>query len=139
MKAEFIPHTPMKLLLEPHYFDFNNSKLKIPSGFAFDGASIPRIFSFLLKPNDTDSLIAWLEHDFLYSNISWEVKRKDADILFMLKLSPLLTRLFVYIWVRTWGWYSFKRDRNYQKYKIQIEKARKNHKLTSLTKQLWIR
>ena len=125
MKAEFIRHTPMKLLIEPYYFDYKWEKLKIPSGFAFDGASIPRIFSFLLKPNDTDSTIAGLEHDFLYSKISWAIDRKDADLFFILKLSPLLTRIFAYIWVRAFGWYSFKKDRNYKTYKVQIEKARK--------------
>lgn len=121
MKTYHIEHTPMKILLQDYSFDYFGVNMNIKKWFCFDGASVPRLLSFIFKPNDTDTLIAAMIHDYLYSKLSWVINRKESDIYFMWKLPWIFTRLFAYIWVRLWGWLSFKKDTNYKKYKEIIK------------------
>lgn len=125
MRLETIPNTPMKILLEPVYFEFQGQTLKIPVGFAFDWASIPQILNWIIPPNDTNHLQYWLEHDYLYSEVCIECQdRQDADIHYVKDMKPTLLQWIIYTWVRFWGWLSWKKDVNYKKYKITIWKHR---------------
>lgn len=134
LKLYTIPDTPMKLLLESIYFDFNGKTIKIPAWFAFDWPSIPRYLSFVYKPNDSNILKFSIDHDFLYSTLCEENNRKEADMHYAKDIEPLRTKILSYIGVRIWGRRWYKKDLNYRKYKTKIEYARKALWLNSLTK-----
>ena len=125
MKTYAIKHTPMKVLLEPIYFEYNGVTEKIPAGYAFDGLSIPQIFQNVVNMNSTDNTLASLYHDYFFSLVCYvPITRKEADMRLLNDVEGL-GRYLIYIGVRLGGWYSWKKDRNYKKYKIQIDKARK--------------
>ena len=133
MRVETIPHTPMKILLEPVYFKFGEKTIKIPVGFAFDWASIPQILNWLIPLNDTDHLYWGLQHDYLYSEMCVECDdRQDADIHYVTDMKPTLVQGLIYSWVRLWGWLSWKKDVNYKKYRITISKHREK-----VLKEFW--
>ena len=124
MKTYAIKHTPMKVLLEPIYFEYNGVTEKIPAGYAFDGLSIPQIFQNVVNMNSTDNTLASLYHDYFFSLVcDIPITRKQADMRLLNDIEGL-GRYLIYIGVRLGGWYSWKQDRNYKKYKIQIDKAR---------------
>jgi len=125
MKTYSIQHTPMKILLDPIYFEYNGVTEKIPAGYAFDWLSIPQIFQNVVNMNSTNNTLASLYHDFFYSLVcDIPITRKKADKRLKSDIKTI-GRWLVYIWVRLVGWRSWKQDRNYKKYKIQIDKARK--------------
>ena len=125
MKTYSIQHTPMKILLEPIYFQYNGVTEKIPAGYAFDWLSIPQIFQNVVNMNSTNNTLASLYHDYFYSLVcNVPITRKKADMRLLNDIEGL-GRYLIYIGVRLGGWYSWKKDRNYKKYKIQIDKARK--------------
>ena len=125
MKTYAIKHTPMKVLLEPIYFEYNGVTEKIPAGYAFDGLSIPQIFQNVVNMNSTNNTLASLYHDYFFSLVcDIPITRKQADMRLLNDIEGL-GRYLIYIGVRLGGWYSWKQDRNYKKYKIQIDKARK--------------
>ena len=124
MKTYAIKHTPMKVLLEPIYFEYNGVTEKIPAGYAFDGLSIPQIFQNVVNMNSTNNTLASLYHDYFFSLVcDIPITRKQADMRLLNDIEGL-GRYLIYIGVRLGGWYSWKQDRNYKKYKIQIDKAR---------------
>ena len=49
------------------YFDTDNIEVIVPAGYIFDGASIPRIFWFVLSPTGL-LLIPGLIHDYAYEH-----------------------------------------------------------------------
>lgn len=55
------------MVKEDYYFHVNsiNITLKVPKGFVFDGASVPRIFWGIISPTDI-LLVPGLFHDFGY-------------------------------------------------------------------------
>ena len=133
MKTYSIEHTPMKILLEPEYFSWRWKTYKIPAWYAFDGLSIPQVFQGIVNMNDTDKIKAWLDHDWLYSDVSqtW-ITRYEADM----KLDDDIwwhEWKIMFLWVRIWWLFSYKQDRNYKKYKKEIEEAREKLNLKSLT------
>ena len=122
MKLFLIKDTPMKILLEDYSFRFNNETLTIEKWFAFDWVSVPQIFCWIFKLNNTNTLIYWMEHDYLYSKLcSKSLNRREADLHYMSRLNPLGTKLLAYAGVRLWGWLSFKKDTNYNKYRTTIK------------------
>ena len=120
MKIFVIPHSPMKMLLEPVYFMFEWETVKIPKGYAFDWASVPRFLSWIYPSNDSDTLQYWLEHDFLYSEVCtvWTRKQKDKHYVRNMRFIP---KIISYVWIRLFGWLSYKKDSNYKEYKETIE------------------
>lgn len=127
MKAEFIPNTPMKMLLEDYIFCFHNINIRIPKWYAFDGLSIPQAFQFLVNMNHTENIKAGLEHDFLYSLLAKDIcNKKEADLhlVWTLKTS-FFSKFMIYFWVWIFGKFSYHKDSNYKKYEKEIKEYRK--------------
>ena len=116
-----IEWTPLYCTLKSIDFEINWKEYNIPKGFIFDWASIPSIVYWLY---DRRYLLPYIIHDFLYSEIIeklWyeTVSRLDADRKLLQDLNKW--RILIYFWVRLWGWYSYKKDRNYDKYRKEID------------------
>lgn len=136
MKTYFIPNTPMKILLEEvEYFKspFSFERVVIPKSYCFDGLSIPRYLQWLVDMNKTKNILAWLIHDYEFSEISdiWFMEankrlRRNLDCTFIAKW-------IIWGWVSTFWWFSYKKDSNYKLYKKEIQKARIKLNLISLT------
>ena len=125
MKTYSIRNTPMKILLESVYFGYKDMTLKIPAGYAFDWLSVPQLFQNIVNMNETNNIEFWAIHDYFYSEACIvSITRKDAD-KHLWECIWGLSGLIVYLWVRIWWAFSWKKDRNYKKYKKQIELARK--------------
>ena len=54
----------------------------VPCGYITDGASIPRCFWWLWPPYGTDSMIAAVLHDYMYSHLFKVVTKDRADLIF---------------------------------------------------------
>lgn len=141
MIVDFIENTPLRVTLEPVYFQSikitttrtsDTYTLKVPPFFFYDSASIPRIIKFL---DDNTHEQAYLIHDFLYSKLSDTqgvvFTRKQADLQLFNDLCGW-ERYIIYAWVRLFGWYSWKKDYNYNKYKTQIEWMNLKNSIRSL-------
>jgi len=59
--------------------DYIYKDIRIPSGFIFDGASVPKLFQFISTPFHPDVMAAAIVHDWLYVN--HQTDRKAADII----------------------------------------------------------
>ena len=124
MKVHYIKHTPMKILLEPVYFQYFWKTLRIPSGFCFDGASVPSFLSWIFPINSSDYLQWALEHDFLYSQICSENNRRLADKHYVAKMKPFFRKKIVYFVLWLFGKFSYKEDDNYNRYAYAIQQIR---------------
>lgn len=135
LKTINIENTPLEMLLEDYYFEYNWKTLKIPAHFVSDNASIPRVFSFLYRKEDKSKY--WI-HDYFYSKAfekhgNKSISRKDADLKLLFDIKTW-ERYPIYYWVRLLGWISWKKDYNYKKYK----KAIKFYKKTLTSKiEIW--
>lgn len=95
-------------------FDY---QMTVPSGFIYDGASIPRLFWTVIgSPFDPKYSVASLIHDYLYNNPNsrpfWANNRKMADKIFWVLLvrsgvNPI-TSSMLYLPVRIFGWKFYK-------------------------------
>lgn len=129
MESYSVPNTPMKILTQPFYFEYDGKTEKIPAWYAYDWLSIPQLFQNVVDMNESNNVVAWLIHDYLYSLACHIiVTRKDADCKLFNDVDGY-GKYAVYIWVRAWWWYSWKKDSNYKKYKKEIEEARRLLKL----------
>ena len=95
---------------------YEGSNLKIPKGFIFDGASIPRCLWWFLSPVGL-LLIAGLVHDYHYKHKSHH--RDDCDLLFR-DLIRIITGTTIIPWiawaaVRIGGWKAWKEHRENDK------------------------
>lgn len=127
MKSDFIPNTPMKILLEEHRFFLREwVMVVIPVGFAYDGPSIPQAMQWVIDMNHTENIKAGLEHDFLYSILAKYIcNRKEADQHFKKTVhGNVISKKLVYAWVRGFGWRSYHKDSNYKKYEKEIKEFR---------------
>ena len=93
-------------LTEPHIFMVGERLYRIPQGFVWDGASIPRLFwSTTYSPYHPKVLRPGLVHDYLYRHKL--LHRKNADKLFkdLLKKNgvSLYQRNKIYYAVRMFG------------------------------------
>lgn len=125
IKVALIPNTPMKIVLEDYYFQYEGRTHKIPTWFAYDGASIPRFVNFLADRNHNDITIQGAIHDFLYSkasNLYWRYKMDRH----MKENIDWFSQYPIYLWIRSLWWNSYKEDRNYHKYHKEIKEARKD-------------
>lgn len=64
------------VLLEGYHFE----GFRVPGGFEFDGASVPRFFHRVVTPHDPRVIRAALGHDYLYRQ--GVGGRKAADMFF---------------------------------------------------------
>ena len=79
----------------------------IPSGFTWDGLTIPRWLWWLVSPWEKGTVIAGLVHDWLYK--TKKVNRKDADsVLFELCECAGWKRRLIWSGARTFGWIRWK-------------------------------
>lgn len=126
MKVEFIPNTPMKILLEEHRFMFGKIMVIIPQGYAFDWLSIPQWLQWVVDMNETENTEAGLHHDFFYSKIGKYIcTRKESDQNLKLELKAgKVSKNIVYAGVRVFGKNSYQKDSNYLKYKKEIKAYR---------------
>lgn len=65
--------------------------ITVPRGFVFDGASVPPVLSSLVPRSHPAFLPAAALHDWIYSDISTDVTRREADRLFHDALKVLQT------------------------------------------------
>jgi len=134
MKLWLVPNTPIKILLEDYYFNYEGIVVKIPRWYAFDWLSIPNYLQWIVNMNESDNITDWLIHDFCYSLISPRfITRQWADALLFHRLKDTNKKwraILIYIWVFYFGCFSWKKDYNYKKYKTLINKERK---------RLWIK
>lgn len=136
MKAYFIDNSPMKILLEDiKYYpeEFSLETQIIQKGYSYDGLSIPRVFQWLVNMNLTQNIKAGLIHDFEFSQLT-DTSFREANVRLRKNLDcSFISRWIVWLWVSTFGYFSFERDSNYKRYKKQIQKAREELGLPSLT------
>ena len=127
MKVWFVPNTPMKILLEPHYYEYEGETIKIEAWYAFDGLSIPRPFQWVVNMKSTKNIKAWLEHDHLYSKLmEGKSSRKGSDIhLKKWVEAGFIRSRMVYRGVRMFWWGSYRKDSNYVTYQERIVAYRK--------------
>jgi len=110
-------HGIRKMLLSPYaWHDPEHGFIEVPSGFLFDGASIPRLAWTIIGVTPFDSRIihAAVIHDWLYSTRS--LSRKFSDDVFkrIMKSEGRLNRLsisIIYRAVRIGGCKSYNKTR----------------------------
>lgn len=77
----------------------------IPKGYETNGASVPRMFWWILSPF-TEGFRAAIVHDYRYTDPTY-ITRSDADLEFYYNLKkdgvPLIRRILVYWAVRTFA------------------------------------
>lgn len=82
--------------------------LTVPSGFASDGASVPRFFwRVVFPPGDQKALRAAFIHDWMYRTHPEAWSRESADMLFLKILlddgMPKLNAVLAWLGVRIFG------------------------------------
>ena len=125
LKTGWIPNTPMKILLEPYYFNLYGNTIKIPAWYAYDWLSIPRPLQWLVDMNETQNQEAGLSHDFLYSKLSGICSKHKSDYYLRdnVKTSEKKSTI-IFLWVYYFWDSSYKTDTNYKKYEKQIKEMR---------------
>jgi hypothetical protein len=97
-------------LQHPYYFETDREKHIIPSGFIYDGASIPRlVWGPLGVTPDGLHRAAALIHDYLYMNkANFSYTRKEVDDLFLRQMlmlgMPRRRARLMHRGVRLFGW-----------------------------------
>jgi len=104
-------------------YDKKNESVFIRKWFITDFWSIPRILWIIF---DKSKYISYILHDYLYSK-KWIIEdidhyekhltipytRKQADMILLEALHIewcwVIERGLIYLWVRIWGWLSFKK------------------------------
>ena len=104
-----------------YYLDYSTKKeyVVIPRWFRTNFWSIPKVLRFFFNPIQ---YISYLLHDYWYSKNSficvWDFRarnftRKEADMILLEALNVewawTIEKLFIYIWVRIFGWLHFKK------------------------------
>lgn len=88
----------------------------IPKGYISDGGSIPR-FAWTLDSPFTDGMLAYLVHDYRYTDIENKTfTRRQADWELLCNLEKcglnIFRRTFIYWAVASFGWIFWNRNRN---------------------------
>jgi hypothetical protein len=100
-----------------YHYDDGTHLFRIPRGFVFDLASIPRLAWWLIAPFEL-SIAAPLIHDYLYRHggvppLGPTLSRRDADRLFRRMMEregvPRWRRVLAYPAVRLFGWVSWRK------------------------------
>lgn len=93
------PKNNFDILNNDYKFEIDGLKYWIPSGFQWDGASVPRAFwSIIGAPSEDDFKAASLVHDWLY--LTHQTNRQDADEC----LFQILEQCDVSLWRRRCIW-----------------------------------
>ena len=110
---------------EPFYwfvnYDTKKEIITVPVWFKSNFWSIPIILRMFFNPT---KYIAYILHDYLYSK-EWAIyetkhtwyeiyyTRKEADQILLATLhlegAGFIERTLIYLWVRIWGWTSYKK------------------------------
>lgn len=92
------------LLLSDYEFSYRGVKYKVPAGFWFNGASIPKLFwQVICSPFDPRILEAALVHDWLYTSKILEREQADEYLLCSLKGFNRLQEVAIHRAVRLGG------------------------------------
>ena len=90
--------------------------LNVPTGFRTDLGSVPRIFRPLLSV--ASAPVPFVVHDFLYSDLSAPIRRKQADAVMLALMHHYRTpkwrwqRRLAYWGVRVGGWAAYRRRKS---------------------------
>lgn len=89
--------------------------VKLPKGYISDGGSIPR-FAWTVDSPFTDGMLAYLVHDYRYTNIEDSTfTRRHADWELLCNLEHcglnIVRRILIYMAVSTFGGVFWKRNR----------------------------
>lgn len=92
--------------------------VRLPEGYISDGGSIPRFAWFLDAPFN-DGFIAYLVHDYRYTNIEdKKFTRYQADVELFHNLEicglDIIRRGLIVLAVRCFGWIFWNRNRNHK-------------------------
>ncbi len=68
------------ILLEPMVYYTPKGKFIVPAGFTTDHASVPRMFTSIVPPVQSELAEASILHDWFYSKDSEDVPREFADL-----------------------------------------------------------
>ena len=131
MKLKFLTNNYIVLLNEFEFY-YRWQLITLPKGFISNGWSIPRLLWVLSHPFLYPFLIAYLIHDFMYSNkYPYEITRKECDRFFLhnISLHNKGIWLIFYLWVKYWWAKNFKRDLPFNK--KEIKKFRISNKYNS--------
>lgn len=122
-----IMHDNLRQVISPYSIDvdIDNQKcnITVPVSFAYDGASIPRVFWPLGSPYDSCYDTPSCVHDYLYRKQSDDqvmkdnkfvtISRRDADAIFRKLLeqngNSKSKSYAIYCVVRTFGWMFYKK------------------------------
>ena len=116
--ARRLNHNRQYRIVVSYILVFGGLSVRVPSGFCFDGASIPRVLWRLFHPMQPRFLAAALVHDWLYKikgvhDWGHDMTRKEVDLLFyhMLRTDgvSLVKAQAMYRGVRAGGWLSFRK------------------------------
>ena len=115
------------LLLESfiyyRWIKWSDKFIKVPYGFKFNGASIPRLFHIIWTPMSIDTLIPALIHDYLVDTKEYSLSETNEifnEIMVVFEVNTL-KRITYYLWVicgcwtiRFWGekWIYRKKNKN---------------------------
>ncbi len=112
VKISPLPWTERKWVLLSNFFYTIKSqgkpiRLKIPKGFKFDGASVPRLFHIISAPMATDSIIAALVHDWLFHTKQLSLCESNEVFNEVLILCNCWNakRIIMFLWLKAWSWY----------------------------------
>lgn len=125
-----IPNSNKFIVCENFFWYLDYAKkdyyINIEKGFQTDFWSIPKTLQVFFSPTE---YISYILHDKLYadntvyyiekSNEFWNKKiiktltRKECDLILLealnIEWASFFKKLFIYIWVRAWGWLFFKK------------------------------
>lgn len=121
MKVRFLTNNHIKFL-EEITFTYRWIIYTIEKWYITNGWSLPRLLWVLSHPFFYPYLLAYIIHDYMYSNkFKLVITRKEADEFFLYNLSlhnKIIWILF-YIWVRIWWKKNFKTDLPFNKKEIK--------------------
>ena len=119
--VDFLPNNTM-MLADDYQFILHGIAgltldVTVPSGYVFDGASIPRLFwSIIGSPTDPQFMRAALVHDWLCDHVVRSRDRRLADEIFLYLLEcssvPVRKRYAMYAAVRMYAMLFWKHKRN---------------------------
>lgn len=102
------------LVFKFHYcvgYEWSDEVITVPAWYEFDWASIPRLLWTLVgHPMDTMVIRAALVHDYMYTNMKYQGRKKADDTFLeaMLVSGVRKSKAIIYwLWVRLWGWYVY--------------------------------
>lgn len=114
------------LLTEINYF-YKAANRIIPIDFYFNGGSIPRLFWWLCHPLLMPYLQYFAIHDRQYSKkCEYTLTRNEADLLLLYNICThnKLLWIVVYIAVRVFWFFHFKKDLPFEKNSQTIDKIK---------------